>query len=121
MTTCVECPVYKFDGKRYTCPLHPYADMNAEHRGMFSVVESCGGAAAYTATLNEERRRLYARLHRVRDCVQGLQQALIHACEADQESLLEEQLSLTKRSEDALLHLVRHIDSELKRINRGVL
>lgn len=121
MIECIKCPVYKFDGERYTCPLHPYIDMNSDGRGMFSVMESCGGVTAYIARLKEGRIRTYSRLHRVRDCVQGLQRALMHAYEADQESLLKEQLILARRDEDALLRSVQKIDSELKRLKRGVL
>lgn len=53
---CVDCPVYKYDGKRFTCPAHPYVN----ELDMFTNVEDCRAMKWYLTNLKDsEERYLY--------------------------------------------------------------
>lgn len=113
---CIKCPVYKYDGKSFSCPLHPYVDMNSEARGMFSTVQECPGAEEYAMILVEKCDDAYTKIRRVRIMKDDIEDSLRHVYSKPQLRLLREQRAMAERDEEQLLSRIAFYEKELKRI-----
>lgn len=77
---CIDCPVYKFDGKNFKCPAVPYHDFNNE--GMFAdpkqpkEAKVCQYARMHLRSLAERAQILEAKYKRMNDTLESYQRAL---------------------------------------------
>lgn len=61
---CVECPCYKFDGRKFCCEYYSWADMNEPDRGMYAsntgITDGiCPGVKAQMKHLQEAATKAY--------------------------------------------------------------